>query len=1205
MAAMQKKKTHDPALEGQIAPPGPTEVLDEQAPDDELERGESDAKRRGPTVAGIGASAGGLDAIKKLLAAVPPESGIAFVLVPHLDPKHESMMVELLTRCTKMPVAEATEGMTVEADRVYVLPPNKYMTVAAGTLRLTGPVEKGGLPTSIDLFLRSLAADRLEKAICVILSGTGAHGSLGLKAVKAAGGMAIVQDPQSAEFDRMPQNAIATGLADYVLPPEQMPEAMINYARHCELHDAEGAAEEPRISDHVAQIVALLSTRTRFDFQCYRKRMLTRRIERRMSLGRFKQLADYGEYLTTHPEEVERLFHDLLISVTNFFRDPEAFHTLRNDVITPLVDAGNHGAPIRIWSAGCATGEEAYTIGILLLEQLATAQQKSSVQIFATDVDEVALEVARKGIYPENISADLTPDRMGHFFTRLDSSSYQVKKQLREIVTFARQNLIADAPFSKMDLIVCRNLLIYLEPEVQKRLIALLHFSLKPGGFLFLGSSETIARHTDLFDPVSKKWRIYRRLATAPHEQVEIPIALAPDALLPMKRVHKIGPSRPIKFAEIAHRLLLEQFAPPAVLVNRKFEIHYFFGATDRYLVVPTGEPTCDLLTMAREGLRTPLRLAIHKAIEQRSVVSAAEARVKRNGDFFPVIVTIRPLLELRGAEGLLLITFEDSNLGRSPDPPKTAAEESIVKQLEYELEASKDDLQSTIEELESSNEQLKVANEEGMSMNEELQSANEELETSKEELQSLNEELTTVNNQLQDKITDVETASNDMANLLRCTDVAIVFVDRQKLIKRFTPSATRVFNLIQSDIDRPIGDITSRFADDLLERDLDQVLRDSAPREKPLEASDGTWWNRRITIYRTIDDRMAGAVITLTDVTAVRHADDQARLLATVLLDSNDAVTVHSLDGKITAWNRSAQEMYGFSEAEAMRMDIDILVPEGQPSELHLLRERFQRGEFAGSWETKRKTKDGRVLDIWVTTTALRDKSGRPVAVARTDRDITKRKQLEREVVEIASLEQRRIGTDLHDTVGQELTALNMLAGDLAESMAADQPGRPKMISQFVQGLRRSQQDLRAVLRGLLPVAVDTEGLMSALSDLAERIGQEGKTACTFDCPRSVAVADNLTATHLYLIAQEAVHNAVKHAQPKNIRIALARNRVLTLSVEDDGIGMATQLPEKQGGLGLRIMRNRAAIIGATLKLEGVQPHGTLLTCLLELKNP
>jgi two-component system CheB/CheR fusion protein len=853
---------------------------------------EFETGKPGPPVVGIGASAGGLDAFKHFFTAMPADSGVGFVLIPHLDPKHQSLMVELIARYTKMPVVEAADGMPVEANRVYIIPPNKYMTFRSGVLQLTGPVERTGPQTSIDLFLRSLADDKQEKAICIILSGTGAHGTLGLKAIKAANGMAMVQDPNTAEYPRMPENAIATGLADYILPVKRMPEALIKYI---EFYHVNGSKTGVEAQNDLDKVLGLLRTRMRFDFRCYRVRMLTRRIERRMSLLHLDKIADYLDYLREHPDEVKQLFRDLLISVTNFFRDPEAFQALETEVVAPLVRVKEFDAPFRIWSAGCATGEEPYSLGIMLLEQLAAEKKSCKVQIFATDVDEAALEAGRHGVYPDTISTDVSLERLGRYFTRKDDSSFQVTEKLRELVVFARQNLITDAPFSKLDLIVCRNLLIYLEPEIQKKIIALLHFSLNEGGYLFLGPAETLGRHTELFEPVSKKWRIFRRTGPVRLERVEVPIANTTDRLLPVRRLEPPTANRPVSFADMTHRLLLDQFAPAAVMINRKYEILYFFGPTDRYLATPAGEPTHDLMMIAREGLRTKLRSAIHKAVRENNLVTLADVQVKRNGELHSAILTIRPVQGQQGENGLLLVTFQDSDQVSAPvRPPDSPAEESLVRQLECELKITREDLQSTIEELESSNEELKVSNEEVMSMNEELQSTNEELETSKEELQSLNEELTTVNNQLQDKLGDLETANNDMANLLNCTEVAIIFLDSEFRIKRFTRPAMRLFNLIATDLDRPIGDITPKFTESTLREDVEQVLRNLALQEKQVQTSDGCWRSRRITPYRTRDDHIEGVVLTFTDVTQVRHAAEQTKRLAGVLRDSNnrDAVS-------------------------------------------------------------------------------------------------------------------------------------------------------------------------------------------------------------------------------------------------------------------------------------------------------------------------
>jgi two-component system CheB/CheR fusion protein len=1365
---------------------------------------ESKPQESRPPVAGIGASAGGLDAFKKFFAAMPADSGIGFVVIPHLDPKHESMMAELLTRYTAMLVVEAKDGMQVEANHVYIIPPNKYMTIADGFLQLSGPVQRGGPPTSIDLFLRSLAEDAQEKAICIILSGTGAHGALGLKAIKAAGGLAMVQDPETAEYPLMPRSAIATGLADYVLPVEQMPEALIKYVQH---YYVNGGAEEPEPPDHLNQVLALLRVRTRLDFRYYRKKMLTRRIERRMSLSHFNALSDYLAFLREHPDELKQLAKDLLISVTSFFRDPEAWQALETEVIAPLVRDKEAEGSLRVWSAGCATGEEAYSLGMLVLDQVAAAHKDCQVHIFATDIDEASLEVARHAIYPDSISSDVSPERLGRYFTRVNDSSYQVGKHLRETVTFARQNLITDAPFSKLDLIVCRNLLIYLEPEVQRKVVSLLHFALLEGGFLFLGSSETIGPHTDLFESVSKKWRIYRRIGPSRPERLEFPIASAEEAL-PQPRRPAARPARRLNFADLTHRLLLDKFAPATVLVSRKYEILFVFGAADRYLAISPGVPTPDLMLMAREGLRNRLRSAIHKAVRENGPVQLTDVHVKRNGTSYPVRVDIEPVHNPDVPDGLLLITFQDAGpeLPLPQQPVEVVPEESLVRQLENELKATKEDLQSTIEELESSNEELKASNEEVVSMNEELQSANEELETSKEELQSLNEELTTVNSQLHDKVEELEKASNDMTNLLHCTDIATVFLDTDFRIKRFTPVATKLFNLIDSDIGRPIADITSQFTDADLPGDARKVLQNLLPSEKEVATADGSWF-RRIMPYRTHDNRIEGVVLTFNDVTALRRTDAALRaqlaseaaaltrlhqassrlwrtqdlheglnemLAATIellnadkgnvqlldatrgvlliatqrgfeqpfldyfrevsvqehsacgralrtgtqiivedvetdesyaplwpiasvadyravvstpllgrggrplgmisthfrsphrpseqdlrrldlyarraadfiercrteetlratdeqlrqlneslerqvaertldlqerearlqaILDSTgDAIITIDHQGVIQSVNPGAERMFGYAAAELVGQSVTMLMPSPY-REAHdgYLARYLQTGEkhiIGLNRETVARRKDGTIFPADLAVSEIPQLK----LFTGIHRDLTDRKRLEREVVEAASLEQRRIGQDLHDSVAQELTALNLVAGDLIELLQTGPAQASQLAEQLVQGLKRSQQELRTVLRGLLPVAVDSEGLMAALTELAARTRQEGKVTCTFDCPEPVSVVDNVTATHLYLIAQEAVHNALKHGKPRNIRITLMSDHLLILHVQYDGIGMAAQ--RKNNGLGLRILRNRAAIIGATLTIEPAEPTGTLVTCTVREKG-
>ena len=825
------------------------------------------------------ASAGGLDAFKRFFQAMPPASGIAFVLIPHLDPRRESLMAELLAKQTAMPVAEATEGVSIEPDHVYVLPPNKYLTVREGELHLSGPVERTGPQTSIDSFLRSLAEDQQEKAICIVLSGTGSHGSLGLKAIKAGGGMAMVQDPVTAEYDRMPQSAIATGLADYVLPAERMPEALVKYVQHF-FAGAGAGPEAGSAPDDITQILALLRARSKFDFRSYRSRMLVRRIRRRMGLAQIDALGEYLELLRQRPEEVKQLSKDLLISVTSFFRDPEMYQVLEAQAIPELLRGKPADALLRVWVPGCATGEEAYSIAMVLIEQIAAAQVSCALQVFATDVDADALEVARRGVYPDTVATDVSPERIARFFGKADEHSFQVSKQLRETVLFAQQDLLSDAPFSRLDLVSCRNLLIYLEQEVQLKVLLLLHFALNDGGLLVLGPSETVGHDVGLFEPLSKKWRIYRRSGAQRRERVDFPIAGSARRAGPPVGVVR---ERRVPLVELTQQALLDQYAPAAVVIDHNYEVLYFHGPTSLYLQQPAGTPTHELIALAAPGLRSRIRAVVHKAMREEQPISMGGAHTRRSGRYVAVRVSARPLHAPPSASGLVLVTFEDEA------PPQEGAagsqfehaDESLARQMEYELKTTREELQSTIEELESSNEELKASNEEVMSMNEELQSANEELETSKEELQSLNEELSTVNSQLQDKVVELESASDDMANLLNSADIPTVFLGADLRIKRFTPAATRLFNLIVSDVGRPIGDLTARCADPALQADMAAVLQDLSPRETEVLSEDGRWYIRRILPYRTRDNRIEGLVVAFNEVTQVKQGEQALRQLA------------------------------------------------------------------------------------------------------------------------------------------------------------------------------------------------------------------------------------------------------------------------------------------------------------------------------------
>lgn len=838
-------------------------------------------------VVGVGASAGGLDAFRKFLQGVSADSGVAYVLVQHLDPNHESMMAELLNRHTAVPVLEAEDGMRIEPNHVYMIPPNKFIRIADHGLFLDEPTHRRGLRMPIDYFFRSLAEARREAAICVILSGTGTDGTQGLREVKAAGGMAMVQNPDTADYDGMPRSALSTGLVDFVLPIEEMQEALANYLKHPYLRArSAGQSISQAKPDTFRAIVNLLRAHTDFDFRCYKPGTLDRRIHRRMGLRHIRDAAEYLKLIRKDRDELQLLFKDLLIGVTRFFRDPEVWDVLRDEVMTPLVESKRYEEPIRVWVVGCATGEEAYSIAILVFEELEKQQKNLPVQIYATDLDADAVETARAGWYPGSIVADISPHRLSRFFIE-EGDGYRVGKRLRESVVFATQNVISDPPFSRLDLVSCRNLLIYLEPSVQTRLMELFHFALQEGGVLFLGTSESTNQSADLFSPVSKIWRIYRRTGSMRPGRGGFPIV---PAAAEGRTSHKT-PSRLIADkgdgarAEIAKRILLEQFAPASILVNRRFEVQYYYGPVRDYLDYPTGEPEVELPNLALDGLKIKLRDALIRALHKNNTAEDVARSVKRNGGTVAVHVKVQPVTHPSDDGPLLLVSFRDEPLAVSPDTDRTSREEertpeekSALHQLEFELQATREDLQSTIEELETANEELKASNEEVMSMNEELQSSNEELKTSREELQSLNEELTTVNNQLQEKVQELEDTNNDLTNLLVSTDIATLFLDTSLKIRRFTPAASELLHLIDGDIGRPIDDLAPRLEDPKLLRDTRKVLRQLQPAEAEVAHESGQSFLRRILPYRTSDNKIDGVVVTFADVTALREAADQLK---------------------------------------------------------------------------------------------------------------------------------------------------------------------------------------------------------------------------------------------------------------------------------------------------------------------------------------
>ena len=900
-------------------------------------------------IVGIGASAGGLAAFEAFFSGMPADAdpGMAFVLVQHLAPDHKSILTELIRRYTRMQVFEVEDGMVVQPNCAYIIPPNCDMAFLNGALQLLEPSMPRGQRLPIDFFFRSLAQDQRERAICVVLSGTGSDGTQGVRAIKGEGGMVMVQAPESTEHDGMPRSAIATGLVDYELSPAEMPAQLMAYA--AQVFDNPVWIVSPtsvKAESAIKKIFILLRAQTGHDFSQFKPSTMGRRIERRMAVRQIEELDGYVKCLQQSPEEVEALFRDLLIGVTNFFRDSEAFEALEKQVIPQLFAGKPAGSLVRVWVPGCSTGEEAYSIAMLLQENVDTLKKGHVIQVFATDIDSRAIAVGRAGLYPANIAADITPERLTRFFAAEAGgadgtpSAYRIQKGIRDLLVFSEQDVIKDPPFSKLDLVSCRNLLIYMDGSLQKKLIPLFHYALNPGAFLFLGTSESIGEFGDLFATLDRKSKLYQRKEGIPRAQNVGPSGFLPPMTGIDSAVSRIGMKktapRSLPLRELTEQALLQQAAPAAALVDRHGDILYLHGRTGMYLEPAPGEAgVSNILKMAREGLHHGLSEALHRAASGKEIVRHPGLRVKTNGEFTIVNLTIRPLAA--GIEGapetpLYLVVLEEA-LPLDPEQVRQAGmhatactdgseTDTRIAALRMELRAKEEYLQSTNEELETTNEELKSSNEEMQSVNEELQSTNEELETSKEELQSVNEELATVNAELQSKVADLSRANNDMNNLLSGTGIATVFVDHQLRILRFTPTATQIINLIPSDVGRPVGHVVSNLSVyDRLVADTQAVLDTLVPKETEVQTQSGSWYTLRIQPYRTLENVIEGAVITFVDITETKRIREQLQKAANEIRTLHGILPICSHCKKIRDdqghWNQLETYVHDHTEAD------------------------------------------------------------------------------------------------------------------------------------------------------------------------------------------------------------------------------------------------------------------------------------------------
>jgi two-component system CheB/CheR fusion protein len=814
----------------------------------------------GVCVVGIGASAGGLEACQRFLAAMTHPSDMAFILIQHLDPTHESLMVELLSKSTAMPVCQATDGMILENDHLYVIPPGAYLSFSAGALHLSEPLAKRGARLPFDFLLQSLAESVGSRAICIILSGSGTDGTIGLKAIKAAGGLVIVQSPEDSAYDGMPRSAIASGRVDIILPVEEIARELVRFRQRLDaLQSTTGAA----------RIVALLKDKTVHDFTLYKSGTLERRIAHRMTLAGIPadDTGRYFDILEHDAKERQQLADDLLINVTSFFRDPKVFEVLASTVIPEIVSSAGDQA-IRIWVAGCSTGEETHSLAMLFQEQILAVRSLAKIQMFASDVDEKAVATAREGLYPASVEQTVSAERLLRFFDKQDNG-YQVAAELRATVVFAVQDVLADPPFSKLSFVSCRNLLIYLQPEAQAKAISIFHFALRQSGVLLLGSAEAVNAHDVRFAAISKQARIYRKTGIASMDR-KFSIPGVEGVRMP-SRVTTERVTTGLDIAEFCKRLILESYAPAAILINERFECLYSVGPTGPYLRAVQGYPTQDLLAMIKPVLRARLKSAVAKAASENVKVIVAGGRAVHEG--LPVHFSIEITPVKKQNDRLFLVCFAGNAKQIRQAPPEAKVADSAHRparnvELEQELREARAEIASLSHSLELSSQEQHAINEESMSVNEEFQSTNEELVTSKEELQSLNEELTVVNSQLQETLERSRMTSNDLQNVLYSTDVATLFLDENLDIRFFTPAAKALFTVIASDVGRPLSDLHSLAKDDALAEDATQVLKTFKPIEREVEAQNGDWFNRRVLPYRTHDESVAGVVITFTDIT-------------------------------------------------------------------------------------------------------------------------------------------------------------------------------------------------------------------------------------------------------------------------------------------------------------------------------------------------
>ena len=1174
-------------------------------------------------VVGIGASAGGLDALDRLLRQLPGDTGMAFVLVQHLDPQHKSRLTEILSRVTTMPALEVRDRMRIDPDHLYIIPPNTNMLVEDGMLRLKPRKPRDGTPfMPVDALFRSMAQTQKNRAVGVILSGTASDGASGMKAIKAEGGITFAQDSGSARYYGMPHSSILAGAVDFILPPEDIARSLARIGRHpyVKLPEQE-VLEQPLPAARGEALNRLLRELKRahgVDFSAYKQSTVGRRIRRRMALHGIEALEDYLRHIRTRPEELRELFQDMFVGVTGFFREPDAFKALRKLVYPKILKAHREDEPLRIWVPGCSTGEEVYSIAISLLEHLRGRSRRKPFQVFGTDVDEQAIRRARRGRYPESVAADVGPTRLNRFFVRTENG-YEVNKAVRDMCVFARHDIAHDPPFSRLDLLSCRNVLIYLSAPLQQKLLPLFHYSLRSTGFLLLGSAETIGGFSEMFTLVDRKHKIYARRPGPSDLRMGFPVgqlAVPPEAREAQRRS---PPSRAESdlLRDAADLTILNEYAPAAVVVNEDMEIVQFRGHTGSYLEPAPGVATLNLMKMAREGLVVGLHTAFEEARRRDTGVRQEGLRVRVSGHERTVTLHVIPLRTPVSGQRSFLVLFEEvPDRGEPPPGPEAKVggprrgrprparrDDPRLEQLKQEIATTRTYRQSIIESQKAGNEELRSMNEKLLSTNEELQSTSEELETSNEELQSANEELITLNEELQNRNTALGQANDDILNLLTSMSVSIVIVDAELRVRRLTSMAEHVLGLHPSDVGRPLS--TVRLAIDI--PDLEQVLRDTMKTarrvQREVQCKDGRWLSLHIHPYITVQNRIEGAVMVLSDIRQIELAAGRFR---SFIESAPDPIVILDHRGRIGFVNVETEHLFGHSRGSLLGSDVGMLVPAESRAELATFLRTFRRRAGTRAAKASRELDavraDGVEFPAEITLRAIEAEDAS--LLVGLVRDLTERRNLERRTRLAAVLEERnRLAREVHDSLAQSLSGVVLQLEGAEEVLGRDPKEAQRQIVRARDLARSSLEEARRSLLALRPQLLEHGDLPSALAHLVDEARGERRSPVELSVRGRRRRLTPEAEENVLRIVQEAIYNAERHAGARRIAIALQYTaQSIQMRIEDDGRGFDPGSRRAREGFGLSTMKDRAERLGGRFRLRSEPGKGTSLEVWLPL---